>query len=101
LIPELGDAVVSASAGAAAAVCGAAVAALAGPGTTAEVEAIAVFGGAAATGESVGTRDAGALGGGESDSPARLTLVDIFPARRATTAASTIPAATITMTNIS
>jgi hypothetical protein len=33
--------------------------------------------------------------------PAPPTLADIFPARRATTAASTIPAATITMTNIS
>lgn len=33
--------------------------------------------------------------------PARPTLADIFPARRATTAASTIPAATIKMTNIS
>jgi hypothetical protein len=39
--------------------------------------------------------------GSDAVAPARPTLVDIFPARRATTAASTIPAATITMTNIS
>jgi hypothetical protein len=110
LIPELGDLVVPASAGtaaefadpgrAAASACGGAAAARVG------AEATAAFGGAEAAGGSPGTRDAGAFGDDESDAPARptpvrLTLVEIFPARRATTAASTIPAATITMTNIS
>jgi hypothetical protein len=107
LIPRLGDLVVPASAGTAAkfADSGRAAASVCGGAAAARAEATAAFGGAEATVESASTGDAGAFAD-ESDAlarptPARLTLVEIFPARRATTAASTVPAATITMTNIS
>jgi hypothetical protein len=101
--PELGDAL-SASARVAAApggsgragasVCGGATGGPSGAGAT------AALGGAEAAAESASSADAGEFVG-EWDRVSRPALVDCFPARKATTAASTIPAATITMTNMS